>query len=71
MSINKSISVLGAVLEEAQIVTPEQWQNVLAEHGCSLPGRQGRQPIAATAPPARSALPLVARLCEKLHGVSG
>ena len=32
MSINKSISVLGAVLEEAQIVTPEQWQNVLAEH---------------------------------------
>ena len=32
MSINKSISVLGAVLEEAQIVSAEQWRHVLAEH---------------------------------------
>ena len=32
-------------------------------------GRQGRQPMGATAPPARSALPLVAGLCEKVHDV--
>ena len=32
MAINSTVQVLGVVLEEAQIVTPEQWQNVLAEH---------------------------------------
>lgn len=32
MAIDNTMQVLGVVLEEAQIVTPEQWQNVLAEH---------------------------------------